>query len=164
MEKSEIHKIINEEIQLFLEDFKFNNSQKTFNPTPSMISNCKRGIEAVKQKDLTVDGENEGSGKEKAMSIIANEPMTHAMLKRMKAFFDNNSSDYQAQLGAGKTIKDSGIIQTWNLWGGDAGKEMSNREVDYTQRDNQKRKDIKTFIAPVKTSTLMDPHNTRIHK
>ena len=41
---------------------------------------------------------------------------------------------------------------------------MSNREVDYTQRDNQKRKDIKTFIAPVKTSTLMDPHNTRIHK
>ena len=164
MEKSKVNKIIQEEISLFLEDFKFDNSQKVFNPNPAMIGNCQRALKAIGSNDLTGEGGNEGSGKEKAKSIINKEPMTHAMIKRMKAFFDKNASQYQTDLAVGKTLMDSGVIQSWNLWGGDAGKEMSAREVNYTQKDNQKRKDIKTAIAPIKTSTLMDPHNTRIHK
>ena len=164
MERSRIHKIIQEEISLFFEDFKFDNSQKTFQPNPAMIGNCQRALKAIESNDLTSDGGNEGSGKEKAKSIISKEPITHAMLKRMKAFFDNNSSQYQAALAKGNTLMDSGIVQTWNLWGGDAGKEMANRKIDHTQKDNQKRKDIKTFISPTKTSTLMDPYNTRIRK
>lgn len=164
MEKSRIHKIIQEEISLFFEDFKFDNSQKTFQPNPAMIGNCQRAIKAIQQNDLTASGGNEGSGKDKAKAIINKEPISHSVLKRMKAFFDNNQSDYQAELAKGNTLMNSGLIQSWNLWGGDAAKEMANREIDYAQKDNQKRKDIKTFISPTKTSTLMDPHNTRIRK
>lgn len=164
MVKSEINRIILEEIKLFFEDFKFDNDQKRFFPSDSMINNCKRALKAISQNDLTTHGGNEGSGKEKANSIINKEPMTHAMLKRMNSFFDNNYEKYQSELGKGKTLMNSGIIQTWNLWGGDAGKQMSNSSINYTQRDNQKRKKLKTFISPTKTTTLMDPHNTRIRR
>ena len=128
-----------------------------------MIACAQKGLDAIKNNDLT-DGGNEGSGKEKAMAIINKEPLTHQMIKRMKAFFDNNYSDYQTDLGSGKDLSNSGVIQSWNLWGGDAGREMSNRNIDHVQKDNQKRKDIQTFMSPSKTSTLMDPNNTRTRK
>lgn len=164
MEKSKVLSIIKEEIGLFMEDFNFDNTQKIFKPNDSMIVNCKRALKAINANDLTLSGGNEGSGKEKAKSIINKEDITHSMLKRMKAFFDKNGPKYQSELGSGKTLMSSGLVQNWNLWGGDAGQEMANREIEYTQRDNQKRKDLKTSISPTKTSTLMDPHNTRIRK
>ena len=136
MERSKILKIIKEEINIFFEDFKFNNDQKTFFPNDDMVRNCRRALKAISSNDLTADGGNEGSGKERAHSIINKEPMTHGILKRMKAFFDNNSSKYQAELGKGNTLMNSGIIQTWNLWGGDAGKQMANYNIEYTQKDS----------------------------
>ncbi len=163
MEKSKISNIIKEEIEFFLEDFKFNNDQKVFDANPAMVSCAQKGLDAIKIKDLT-NGGNEGSGREKAISIIKKDPLTHNMLKRMKAFFDNNYSNYQTELGAGKDLTNSGVIQSWNLWGGDAGREMSSRNIDHVQRDNQSRKDIKTFMSPSKTSTIMNPNNTRIRK
>ena len=162
--KSKINDIIREEVKLFLEDFQFNNDDKSFTPNDSMVANCKKAIDAVSTNDLTQSGGNEGSGKQKAQSIINKEPISHSVLKRMKAFFDNNYNAYQAELGKGANINNSGIIQSWNLWGGDAGKDFSNQNIDRVNSRNLKRKEIRRDISPTKTSTLMDPFNTRIKK
>lgn len=164
MENLKIGNIIREEIQKFLEDYKFDNSQKTFMPTDLMAKNCQDALNAIQSNDLTTSGSNEGSGKSKAKSIINKEPINHSSLKRMKAFFDNNQKEYQSEKSKGLGLNNSGIIQSWNLWGGDAARDFSNSKIGYTQRDNQSRKDLKTSITAAKTSTLMDPHNTRIKR
>lgn len=166
MEQSTIKifkKIIQEEIEKFFEDFNFDNSNKSFPPSDEMINNCKQALKIVKKQGLPSGG-NEGSGKEKAVSIVNKEPINHSMLKRMKAFFDNNEDQYRKEVNSGKTIKNSPIIQKWNLWGGDAGKELADKNIARTKDRNLKRKDLRRQLNIHKTSTLMDPTNTRIKR
>jgi len=163
MAKSEIRAFIREEIVLIFENFEFNDSQKLkkFNPTDNMKKNVLTALEAIKKNDLTNKGGNEGSGKLKAISIKNEEPINFSMLKRMKAFFDNNQIKYNTDKSSGKTINDSGIIQTWNLWGGDAGKKFANDNIKSLNKSNLDRKKNRKLIDTGKTKSLMNPFNYR---
>jgi len=160
MERSEIKRIIQEEIEYFFEDLTFDYN-KTYYPPQDVINTCSQALKIVRDNNLTTHGGNEGSGIDKAKSIINKDPMDHSILKRMKAFFDNHHQDVLNLRSKGSSINDSGEIQSWELWGGDAGKRWADNEIAKLNQSNLKSKKLKRDAGIQKTSTLMDPHNTR---
>ena len=82
----------------------------------------------------------------------------------MKAFFDNNIEDVKQEIVAGKNINTSGLIQSWNLWGGDIGRRWVEQQIKSTQSNNQTSKKTRRGDGIGLTKRLMDPHNTRIHR
>lgn len=143
--------------QIISEDYRFQYDNKTFFPNEKMKETCQKAIDIVSKIKLVGKGEAEGSGLKKAYSIKAGKPMTHGQLKRMKAFFDNNLNLYKNELSKGKNISNSGLIQKWNLWGGDAGYSWAKYNLDSHKSKNQNSKDNR----PKGHKNMMDPYNTR---
>ena len=54
-------------------------------------------------------------------------------------------------------------MQIWNLWGGDEGKKWCNNQISKRNSSNNTSKTVRG-ASGIRTKTLMDPHNTRIHK
>jgi hypothetical protein len=161
---NEIRKIVREEVKNLFEDFRYRYDGNFFPPV-DVIEKVRQALSVVSKNDLTSQtaNSNEGSGVGKAKSIINKEPMSHAQLKRMKAFFDNNAQSVQQERNQGKTIENSGLIQSWELWGGDAGKNWCERMINQRNSSNDTSKTVRG-ASGIRTKTLMDPFNTRIHK
>jgi hypothetical protein len=161
-----IRKIIQEELaKIFLnEDFRYR-YDGSFNPTEEMVNTCKKALEVVESNSLLSDitSSNEGSGKSKANSIINKEPMTHSQLKRMKAYFDNHFEEVKNERIKGNTLNNSGILQSWDLWGGDAAKTWVEKCLNQRHSSNNTSKTVRG-ASGIRTKNIMDPHNTRIHK
>lgn len=143
--------------EIISEDFRFQYDNKSFFPNDQMKNTCKNAIEAVTKNKLTGKGESEGTGLKKAYSIIRGDSMNHGQIKRMKAYFDNNYDLYKKEKIAGKNIHNSGIIQKWNLWGGDAGYNWAKNSLNSHKNKNQNSKDLR----PKGHKNMMDPYNTR---
>lgn len=139
------------------EDFRFQYDNKLFYPNDEMVSACRKALDCVTKNKLTGKGEAEGTGIRKANSIISKKGMTHGQVKRMKAFFDNNLDRYKQEKMAGRSINDSGLIQKWNLWGGDSAMSWANTAIGSHKSQNQKSKDNR----PKGHKRMMDPTNTR---
>lgn len=158
-----IRKIVREEIENVFEDFRYRYDGK-FTPSDDVVSVVNKAIDIVSKNNLVnSNSSNEGSGLSKAKSISAKEPMSHSQLKRMKAFFDNNSQEVQNEKSKGNTIESSGLLQSWDLWGGDAGKRWCEKMLNQRNSSNNTSKTVRG-ASGIRTKTLMDPHNTRIHK
>lgn len=159
-----VREIIKKEIELIFEDYRYLYDQNTYTPTDEVIRTSERALKTVEQNNLVnSNGSNEGSGLEKAKSICKKEPMTHAQVKRMKAYFDNNKSIVDQEKVKGKTLETSGILQSWDLWGGDAGQRWANTIINQVHDRNNISKTTRG-ASGIRTKTLMDPHNTRIHR
>lgn len=139
------------------EDFRFQYDNNYFYPTPEMKSTCQKAIDAVTKNKLTGKGEAEGTGLRKAYDIIAGKKMSHGQLKRMKAFFDGNNAEYKQEKIKGLNIYNSGLIQKWNLWGGDSAYQWVSKTLVGHKSKNQKSKDNR----PKGHKNMMDPTNTR---
>jgi hypothetical protein len=161
-----IRKIIKEEIQkLYNEDFRYLYDRNPFIPSDEVSNSVKNALNIIEKNNLiNSEGSNEGSGIQKAKSLINKEPMNHSQLKRMKAFFDNNEEEVSKEKNAGKSINNSSKIQSWELWGGTAGRQWVEKQISSTQSNNKTSKKIRNPEDGLRTKTLMDPHNTRIHK
>lgn len=147
------------------EDFRYLYDTNTFTPTREVIQTAQKALQAVQNNKLVQsDASNEGSGLRKAQSLVSAEPMTHAQLKRMKAFFDNNAQAVQNERNAGKNINNSPLIQKWELWGGDAGKNWAEKEINSTQSSNKTSKKVRNSDMVARDNRLMSTNNTRIHK
>lgn len=154
-------KWINEHMkEIILEDFRYQYDKESFLPPPSVINNVAKAYEYIKTNNLVSGtGGNEGSGLQKATALLNKEPLTHAQLKRMQAFFDNNYEKVQSEKSSGKNITNSGSIQSWELWGGDYGREWAKNRINSVQNKNDRSKQLR----PKGHKRMMDPHNTRIH-
>lgn len=160
---NEIRKIIREEIENIFEDFRYRYDGNFF-PSNEMVSTSQKALEVVGRNNLVnSNGSNEGSGLSKAKSICDKVAMNHAQVKRMKAYFDNNCDSVNSEKNQGKTIENSGLIQTWELWGGDAGRSWADTMISQRNSSNDTSKTVRG-ASGIRTKTLMDPHNTRIHK
>lgn len=160
----EIRKIIRKEIEILFEDFKYR-YDGNFIPTDDVVSTCQKALQVVEINNLIQNHDtNEGSGLSKAKKIVEKEPMTHSQLKRMKSYFDNNFQNVSTERNKGMNIENSGIIQSWELWGGYAGKSWCEKMLNQRNSSNNTSKTVRNASGRTKTSTLMDPHNTRIHK
>jgi hypothetical protein len=81
----------------------------------------------------------------------------------MKSFFDNNESEVSSEKSKGKDIYTSGILQIWNLWGGDEGKSWCNTHISQRNSSNDTSKTVRG-ASGIRTKNIMNPLNTRIHK
>lgn len=155
-----IREWIKKELSIVLEDFRYQYDNETFLPTPSILDQIAKAYEYIKTNNLVAgSGGNEGSGLQKALDLLQKKPLTHAQLKRMKAFFDNNYEEVQREKSAGKDITNSPVLQSWELWGGDYGREWAENRIKAIHDGNHRSKQLR----PKGTKRLMDPNNTRIH-
>jgi len=123
----ELRKIIR---TMLSEDFRFMYDKQNFTPPIDVVYTAQKALNAVSSNKLVKsDASNEGSGLQKAKSLVSKEPITHAQLKRMKAFFDKNTQEVNQERSAGKNLQNSPIIQKWELWGGDAGQKWVEKQI-----------------------------------
>jgi len=161
-DKNIIKNLIKEEFQKIFEDFRYL-YDTTYIPPQNVINTVQKALEVIsKNKLVDSNGSNEGSGLRKAKAIINKEPMTHAQIKRMKAFFDNNYKEKKNEKALGKNINNSALLQSWDLWGGDAGELWADGIINKSHSKNDSSKTIRG-ASGIRTKTLMDPNNTRTH-
>jgi len=156
----DLKKWINNFLNIVLEDFRYQYEKEIFYPSPLMVQNIAKAYDYIQTNNLAGGtGGNEGSGLNKAKSILNKEPINHSQLKRMKAYFDNNYDIVKQEKASGKNITNSGLIQSWELWGGDAGRDWVNQKINTVNNKNDRSKTLR----PKGTKNLMNPHNTRTH-
>lgn len=159
---SDIRLIIRE---ILNEDYRFMYDKNSFIPDEQTARTAQQALNVIQRNNLVnKSGSNEGSGINKAKTLATKEPMNHAQLKRMKAFFDNNFGDVQNEIASGKSINTSGIIQKWNLWGGDPGRAWAERQIGSTQSSNKTSKKVRRGDGIGLTKNLMSVTNHRIHR
>ena len=171
MNLSELKKIISEEVVSVVEAFEFN-YDKIFIPPVHVASVAKNALGTIAHNDLTTYGGNEGSGKEKAKTLSERKPYTHGMMKRLKAYFDKNLDTIRQERNTGKNISNSGVIQVWELHGGDAGMKWVNGEIAKHNDSNLRTKKNIRQIGGAGINkgmgtmdvTMMDPTKQRIHR
>jgi len=160
--EAELRKMVRETLE---EDFRFMYDKQNFTPPTNVVYNVQKALNTVQANQLVqADGSNEGSGLEKAKALISKEPVNHAQLKRMKAFFDKNSDAVAQEKTAGKNITNSAIVQKWELWGGDEGRKWVEKNIASTQSSNKTSKKVRNSDMIARDNRIMDPHNTRTHR
>lgn len=133
--ESQIRKIISEEIRSVFEAVTFDNN-KTFTPPPNVAQRAQEALNVVSNNNLTQSGTNTGSGLSKAKELASKQTQSFDQMRRMKSYFETNQESYSAEKASGKTIKDSGAIQAWELHGGDSSKDWINQELDSLKKSN----------------------------
>jgi hypothetical protein len=161
--EAELRKAIQDILE---EDYRYQYDRTgDFVPPVEVVNTAQRALNAVQANKLVQSaGSNEGSGLQKAKSLVAQEPITHAQLKRMKAFFDNNASLMARERAANRNVNNSAIIQSWELWGGDAGRTWAEREIRKTQSSNQTSKSVRNSDMIARDNRVMSTTNTRTHR
>jgi len=144
---------------IVLEDYRYQYDGNKHYPPSDVIGTAKRALEIVQRyKKVQADGSNEGSGLQKAHTLADGEPLDHAQLKRMDSFFTNNFEKVKQARIAGEDIKNSEILQKWELWGGDAGMKWAKEKIGSTHSTN----DTSKKLRPSGHKRMMDPTNTRV--
>jgi len=168
MRMNEIRKIVREVLS---EAVTFDNN-KTFTPPPNVAQRAQEALNNVSSNNLTQSGTNSGSGLSKAKELASKQTQGFDMMRRMKSYFDTNQEAYNAEKAAGKTIKDSGVIQAWELHGGDSGKDWVNQQMSSLNQSNlnTKKNLRKAGGAGVNKgmgifdTKMMSTNNHRIHR
>lgn len=169
--ESQIRKIISEEIRFVFEAVTFDNN-KTFIPPPNVAQRAQEALNAVSSNNLTQSGTNDGSGLSKAKELASKQTQSFDMMRRMKSYFETNEEAYKSAKASGGTVRDNGIIQAWELHGGDSGKDWVNQEMNSLNQSNLKTKDNLRKAGGAGTNkgmgvfdtTIMDTTKQRIHR
>ena len=169
--ESQIRKIISEEIRAVFEAVTFDNN-KTFTPPPNVAQRAQEALNAVSNNNLTTSGTNTGSGLSKAKELAAKQTQSFDQMRRMKSFFDTQESAYRQEKSAGKDVSSSGVIQAWELHGGDSGKDWVNQEMGSLKQDNLNTKKNMRQAGGAGTNkgmgifdtNTMSTNNHRIHR
>jgi len=132
MRMDEIRKVIRE---VLFEAITFDNN-KSFIPPPNVAQRAQEAINAVSRNNLTQSGTGHGSGINKAKELASKQTQGFDMMKKMKSFFETSQESYDAEKAAGKTSQNSGVIQAWELHGGDSGKDWVNQELNNLNQSN----------------------------
>jgi hypothetical protein len=164
----EIRKIVREVLS---EAITFDNN-KTFIPPPNVVQRAQEALNVTSSNNLTQSGTNVGSGLSKAKELAAKQTQSFDMMRRLKSFFDTQEDSYKAEKSAGKTINNSGIIQSWELHGGDSGHSWVNQELGSLKKDNLNTKKNLRLAGGAGTNKgmgifdtkAMSTNNHRIHR
>ena len=102
--KDIIRNIIRKEIEVLFEAFEMRNEGKKFTPPQNVsqiASEALKAINMAKNNNVTPvsldEKNNQGSGRLKAKSLSARTPQNFSEMKRLKAFFESNSSKVEEE-------------------------------------------------------------------
>lgn len=166
--ESQIRKIVRE---VLFEAFEFDNN-KTFTPPPNVAQRAQEALNVVSSNNLTQSGTNAGSGLSKAKELVSKQTQSFDMMRRMKSYFDTNEEAYKSAKASGGTLKDNGVIQAWELHGGDSGRDWVNQEMDSLNQSNLNTKKNLRKAGGAATNkgmgifdtSMMDTTKQRIHR
>ena len=168
MKMNEVRKVVRDVLR---EAFEFDNN-KTFTPPPNVAQRAQEALNAASANNLTTSGTNTGSGLSKAKELAAKQTQSFDQMRRMKSFFDTQEEAYRQEKSAGKDVKSSGVIQSWELHGGDSGREWVNQEMGSLNKDNlNTKKNIRNAGGAatnkgmgIFNTKMMSTNNHRIHR
>jgi len=157
--------------KVLYEAFQFDNN-KTFTPPPNVAQRAQEALNAAHNNNLTTSGTNTGSGLSKAKELASKQTQSFDQMRRLKSFFETNQDEYNQDKQAGKTVKNSGIIQAWELHGGDSGKDWVNQEMGSLKQDNLNTKKNLRKAGGAATNkgmgifdtNMMSTNNHRFHR
>lgn len=186
--KNAIRKIIREQIEKLFESFEMKNDNKSYTPTDKVAKTAQAALSAIsvaQEKGVqlnSIDGAvNQGSGRIKAKQLSQKTPQSFAEMKRLKSFFESNSSKIeeerknigiiQQRKGTVDEMSKSNTLLVWNLHGGDAGKEWVTSTLSSTHEQGNKTKErLRKAGGAYKNNgmgvfkTQYDPSQQRIHR
>ena len=124
--------------------------------------------------DYTQKGTDEGSGKSKAKELSEKKPQNMAQMKKMANFFEKheaNVGQIKSQ-GGPQTDGQKGIMQAWELHGGDACRQWVKGELaKFHDAGMRTKKLLRTAggASPNKGTgvfdiSIMDANKSRIHR
>lgn len=130
-----LRQIVQEEIRAIFEAFEFDNN-KTYTVPDNVARIAKKALDEVEQNNLTLSNTKRGSGVQKAKQLSNKETQSHEQMKSLKSFFETNEDEYRQAKIKGLTIKNSGVIQSFELHGGIAAREWVNHKIKITKQSN----------------------------
>lgn len=168
MRINEIRKIVREVLS---EAVTFDNN-KSFIPPPNVAQRAQEALNVVSSNNLTQSGTDIGSGLSKAKELASKQSQSFDQIRKIKSFFDTQEEAYRAEKSAGKTIKNSGLIQSWELRGGDSGRDWVNQQMNSLNQSNLNTKKNLRQAGGAGTNKgmgifdtkMMSTNNHRIHR
>lgn len=117
------------------------NYNKNFTPTDSVAKNAREALAGINSIDNTISNTHEGSGKQKAKELAEKKTQNLSQMKKMAAFFSANAAAViRIKQGGPQNDEDKGIMQAWNLHGGEAGNQWVKNELARFHDENLRTK------------------------
>jgi hypothetical protein len=141
------------------------NYNKNFTPTDSVAQKAKQALSQIGSNDLTSSGSNEGSGKQKAQELAEKKSQSIDQMKKMANFFSTNAAAIvRIKQSGAQTDEDKGIMQSWDLHGGEAGNQWVKNELKKFHDENLRTKSNLRKAGGAGTNKGMGVFDTSIMK
>jgi len=93
-------------------------------------------------------------------------------MKNLKSFFENNEKEYNQAKIKGLTLRNSAVMQSWELHGGNSAREWTSHKIKVTKDSNLNTKKNLRISGGAGTNKglgvfdtkLMSTNNHRIHR
>lgn len=142
------------------------NYNKRFTPTDIVAKKAQEALSNVGTQDNTQSGTNEGSGKQKASELAEKKSQSIDQIKKMAAFFSKNAASVIRikQQGGPQTDEEKGLMQAWNLHGGEEGNRWVKSELQKFHDENLRTKSNLRKAGGAGTNKGMGIFDTSIMK
>lgn len=144
-----IRKIIREIIK---EDYRFE-YKKTYTPSDNIVNKVKKAQDFIQKNNLieklktSLKGEKIVTGERRAKKIIERKPLSYNEIRALRDLFVSIENDYKSEKNAGKSIKDSSIIQIWELNGGKPAKDWVESILGQVHDKNMNSKSLRRGVG-----------------
>ncbi len=173
MKKQFIKEVFLEKLNNLINEVGEFNYNKRFTPTDAVAQKVKQALSSVSSGDFTSSGTNEGSGKQKAKELAEKKSQSIDQMKKMANFFSTNApAVVRIKQSGAQTDADKGIMQSWDLHGGEAGNQWVKNELKKFHDENLRTKSNLRKAGGAGTNkgmgvfdtSIMDTTKQRIHR
>ena len=172
MKKQFLTEVVQKLEGLIMEVGEFNYN-KNFTPTDAVAQKAKQALSQINTNDFTSSGTNEGSGKQKAQELAEKKSQSIDQMKKMANFFSKNAANIvRIKQQGSQADGDKGLMQSWDLHGGEAGNQWVKNELKRFHDENLRTKGNLRKAGGAGTNkgmgvfdtSIMDTTKQRIHR
>lgn len=174
MKKQFLNEVVIKKLEGIISEVGEFNYNKKFTPTDIVAKKAQEALNSIANQDFTINHTEEGSGKQKAKELAEKQSQTIAQMKKMANFFSTNAATVIQikQQGGPKTEQEQGIMQAWNLHGGEEGNQWVKNELKKFHDENMRTKNNLRKAGGAGTNkgmgifdtSIMDTTKQRIHR
>lgn len=166
MKKQFIKEVVIKKLEGLISEVGEFNYNKRFTPTDTVAKKARETLAQIGTADFTPNNTHEGSGKEKAAELSEKKSQTISQMKKMANFFSTNAASVIRikQQGGPKTTQEKGIMQAWNLHGGEEGNRWVKDELKKFHDENLRTKGNLRKAGGAATNKGMGVFDTSIMK
>ena len=174
MKKQYIKEVVLTKLKGLISEVGEFNYNKRFTPTDIVSQKAKQALSQVGTGDFTQGGTDEGSGKQKAQELAEKKSQTMEQMKKIASFFSKYAAPVIRikQQGGPQTDEEKGIMQAWNLHGGEEGNKWVKNELKKFHDENLRTKSNLRKAGGAATNkgmgvfdtSVMNTNKQRIHR